>query len=351
VRIWPLSPSTVDSDDGYSPRPGDEPNDEVRLRGEPSLIKKLKAELEKATADLRDRVVFGVQVPAAAHSALIGRGGRILINFQNTHNVQVQYPGSNSYRFTGDPENTEELGDVAPEELVKVMGPKAAVEQAIEQLKVRVSPQSQEAMWLTPQQSQVNDATPHESIIDTITVPLKYHEAVTRQGSIFRTLRSYGVEAEASAQPTKSATPSRPSNSDSATPTARVDDVEETQESVTEAQWEVVENYTDAEEGESTWTLKGRDQGGIDKAKSAITEAIEKAQAATHVGFLTLPDRASFPRIVGAKGSNIARLHDMTGAHVFVGRENSTIIITGTFYHSSISGRTNICARLGVLAG
>jgi predicted PilT family ATPase len=295
------------------PRPGDEPNDEVRLRGEPSLIKKLKAELEKATADLRDRVVFGVQVPAAAHSALIGRGGRILINFQNTHNVQVQYPGSNSYRFTGDPENTEELGDVAPEELVKVMGPKAAVEQAIEQLK-----------------SQVNDATPHESIIDTITVPLKYHEAVTRQGSIFRTLRSYGVEAEASAQPTKSATPSRPSNSDSATPTARVDDVEETQESVTEAQWEVVENYTDAEEGESTWTLKGRDQGGIDKAKSAITEAIEKAQAATHVGFLTLADRASFPRIVGAKGSNIARLHDMTGAHVFVGRENSTIIITGS---------------------
>jgi hypothetical protein len=231
-----------------------------------------------------------------------------LINFQNKHNVQVQYPGSNSYRFTGDPENTEELGDVGPEELVKVMGPKAAVEQAIEQLK-----------------SQVHDATPQESITDTISVPLKYHEAVTRQGLIFRTLRSYGVEAETSAQPTKSATPSRPSNS--ATPTARVDDVEE---SVTEAQWEVVENYADAEEGESTWTLKGRDQGGIDKAKSAITQAIEKAQAATHVGFLTLSDRASFPRIVGAKGSNIARLHDMTGAHILVGRENSTIIITGS---------------------
>lgn len=290
------------------PRPGDEPKDEVRLRGEPSLIKKLKAELEKATADLRDRVVFGVQVPAAAHSAFIGRGGRNLISFQNKHNVQVQYPGSNSYRFTGDPENTEELGDVVPEELVKVMGPKAAVEQAIEELK-----------------SQINNVTPQESITDTITVPLKYHDAVTRQGSIFRILRSYGVEAEPSAQPTKSATPSRPSNS--ATPTARVDDVEE---SVTEAQWEIVENYTDAEEGESTWALKGRDQGGIDKAKSAITQAIEKAQAATHVGFLTLPDRSSFPRIVGAKGSNIARLHDMTGAHIFVGRENNTIIITGS---------------------
>jgi len=188
-----------------------------------------------------------------------------------------------------------------------VMGPKAAVEQAIEQLK-----------------SQVNDATPQEPIIDTISVPLKYHDAMTRQGSIFRTLRTYGVEAELSTQPTGSATPSRPSNS--ATPAARVDDAEE---SVTEVQWEVVDNYTDAEEGESTWTLKGRDQEGIDKAKTTITQAIEKAQAATHVGFLTLSDRSSFPRIVGAKGSNIARLHDTTGAHILVGRENGTIIITG----------------------
>lgn len=290
------------------PRPGEEPKDEVRLRGEPSLVKKLIAELEKATADLRDRIVLGVQVPAAAHSALIGRGGRNLTNFQDEYNVRVQFPGSNSYKSTGEPENAEELGNVAPEELVKVMGSKAAVEQAIEQLK-----------------SQVNNATPQESITDAISVPLKYHDAVTRQGLIFRTLRTYGVEAEPSTQPARSATPSRPSNS--ATPAARVDDVEE---SVAEAQWEVVDNYADTEEGESTWALKGRDQGGIDRAKTTITQAIEKAQAATHVGFLTLPDSSSFPRIVGAKGSNIARLHDMTGAHILVGRDNSTITITGS---------------------
>ena len=181
---------------------------------------------------------------------------------------------------------------------------------------------------LTLQQSQADDATPQEGITDTISVPLKYHDAVTRHGSIFRTLRTYGVEAEPSTQPSRSVTPSRPSNS--ATPAARVDDVEE---SVAEAQWEVIDNYTDAEEGDSTWTLKGRDQGGIDTAKTTITQAIEKAEAATHVGFLTLPDSSSFPRIVGTKGSNIARLYDMTGAHILVGRDNSTIIITGMFYH------------------
>jgi hypothetical protein len=120
----------------YSPRVGEEPKDEVRLRGEPTLVKKLKAELEKTVVDLRDRVVLGVQIPTAAHSSLIGRGGRNLISFQNKYHVQVQYPGSNSYKYAGEPENTEELGDVPPGELVKVAGPRAAVGEAIEQLKV-----------------------------------------------------------------------------------------------------------------------------------------------------------------------------------------------------------------------
>ena len=182
---------------------------------------------------------------------------------------------------------------------------------------------------LTVLQSQVTNAAQSEGVTDTITVPLKYHDALTSQGAIFRTLRIFGVDAEPSAQPTKSSLPSRPSSTALA---ARVDDAESTATSTTtEEQWEIVENYKDAEEGESTWTLKGRDQAGIDKAKSAIQEAIDKAKAATHVGFLTLPDRSSFPRIVGAKGSNIARLHSMTGASIHVGRENSIITITGSF--------------------
>ena len=60
-----------------------------------------------------------------------------MINFQNKFNVQVQYPGSNSYKNTGEPENAEELNDVPAEELVKVAGARASVGEAIEQLKVR----------------------------------------------------------------------------------------------------------------------------------------------------------------------------------------------------------------------
>ncbi|KAI9508228.1 SCP160 protein [Russula earlei] len=289
------------------PRPGEEPRDEVRLRGETTLVNKLKAELEKAAADMRDRVVLGVQIPSAAHKSLIGRGGRNLTSFQNEYHVQVQYPGSNSYKHAGEPENAEALCDVPPEDLVKLSGARASVEQAIEKLKLQAA-----------------NNTPPESVSDTFTVPLKYHDAVTSQGAIFRTLRHLGVDADPSAQPTRPSLPSHPLSS--STPMARVDDVDDT---VTGAHWQIVENYADAEEGESTWNLKARDQASIDKAKAALTEAIVKAKAATHVGFLTLPDRSSFPRIVGAKGSNIARLHDMTGANILVGRENNTIIITG----------------------
>ena len=130
-----------------SPRPGEEPKDEVRLRGEPNLVKRLKDELEKTTADLRDRVILGVQIPTAAHSSLIGRGGRNLISFQNKFNVQVQYPGSKSYKYTSEPENAEELGDVPPEELVKVAGARASVGEAIEQLKVCCS-LARSSQWL-----------------------------------------------------------------------------------------------------------------------------------------------------------------------------------------------------------
>ncbi|TFY81350.1 hypothetical protein EWM64_g2661 [Hericium alpestre] len=260
------------------PRQGEQPDDEVRLRGEPALVKKLKAELEKVVATLRDRVVIGVNVPVAQHRTLIGRGGRALQEFQSKFGVQVQYPGSHSYQQAGKPTNTEELADVPAEQIVKVVGSKAAVEKAVEELKNYSPPPAV------------------ETISDTIAVPFKYHAVVTHQGNIFRSLRSYGVAVEKSAEPKKVSILTRPA---AAAPNARIDDAEEPS---VEADWQVVPNYQDAEEGESVWTLRARDQGGLDRAKKTIQDAIERAEGMTQVGFLTLPDRSSFPRIVGTAG-------------------------------------------------
>lgn len=87
-------------------------------------------------ATLRDRVVLGLEIPAPQHRALIGRGGQHLDDLQKRHNVQVQFPGSRSYHQVGDPENTADLKDVDPASIVKVTGPRAACEKAVEELKV-----------------------------------------------------------------------------------------------------------------------------------------------------------------------------------------------------------------------
>jgi hypothetical protein len=127
-----------------------------------------------------------------------------------------------------------------------------------------------------------------------------------------------------SAQPKQPAVPSHPPSNGNTE--ARIDDLEDTNSGVS---WEVIPNYQNAEEGSATWTLKARDQAGLDKAKTAIQDAIAHAERMSHIGFLTLSDRSSFPRIVGAKGSNVARLRDETGADITVSKENNTIVIVG----------------------
>lgn len=127
--------STFISDGLFSPRQG-EPSNEVKLRGEPKLVAKLKADLEKIVADLRDRVVLAVEVPASQHRALIGRGGQHLNDLQARCGALVQFPGSRSYSQVGEAENIGDFPDVPPADIVKVSGPRAACEKAIVELKV-----------------------------------------------------------------------------------------------------------------------------------------------------------------------------------------------------------------------
>ena len=160
-----------------------------------------------------------------------------------------------------------------------------------------------------------------EASMATVSVPLKYHHVISQQGNFFRILRSYGVQIEQSAHPQKSYLPSRPP------PETRIDDVDDN--AIPGIVWQTIPNYQNAEEGDSTWTLKARDIAGLERAQNAIKEAIQQAEDMTDVGFLTLPDRSAFPRIVGSKGVNVARLRTETGADITVSKENNTIIIIG----------------------
>lgn len=152
-------------------------------------------------------------------------------------------------------------------------------------------------------------------------VPLKYHHFISQQGNFFRTLRSHGIQVEQSELPQQLAVPSRPSPNIS----ARIDGADPGPD----VQWEIVANYQNAEDGNSTWTLKARSQADLVYAQERIKEAIENAKRMSHVGFLTLPDRSAFPRIVGTKGANVIRLRNTTGADITVSKETSTIVIIG----------------------
>ncbi|CAE6518050.1 unnamed protein product [Rhizoctonia solani] len=286
----------------HFPRNG-EPDDEVTLRGEPALVKKLQKELEKIVAELRDRVVLGVDIPAQHHRILIGRGGQHLNELQDRHNVTVQFPGSRSYHQIGEPENADELAEVPPENVVKVSGSRSACEKAMKEMSDR--------------------SVPQEQLTTTITVPLRYVHSISQQGTFFRSLRQLGVQVDQSQQPSNAASTPRPPPSGGA---ARIDE-EPIEEAV---QWQVTENHQDGEEGDAEWTLRGRDQAALDNAQKMIEEAIVQAQSASHVGFLTLADRSAFPRIVGTKGANVSRLRNETGAEITVGREDNTIVIVGS---------------------
>jgi rRNA processing protein Krr1/Pno1 len=292
-----------------SPRQG-EPSNEVRLRGEPSIVNKLKVELEKSVALLRDSIILAVEIPAAQHRALIGRGGQHLNDLQERTGAQIQFPGSHSYARVGEAENIADFNEVDPANIVKVTGPRSACEKAIEALKGSVK------------------ATSPELVTATVTVPLKYHHAISQQGQFFRNLRNFGVQVDQSVQAQKPVTPTRPTSSFDAT-VARIDE-DNGDSAGPEIEWEVAPNYQDAEEGDSVWTLKARDQAGLERAEKLVHDAIEHAKGMAFVGFLTLPDRSAFPRIVGSKGANVIRLRNETGADITVSRENSTIVIVGS---------------------
>ena len=180
-------------------------------------------------------------------------------------------------------------------------------------------------MSLTPnsEQSHVRESAP-EQVTTVILVPAKYHHAVTQQGNIFRLLRSFGASVEHSNVPTKAAVPTLPPDAAS----ARIDETGEDEG----IEWHVVVNSSESEEGDVEWTVKAHDQSGLDRAREAVEEAVEHAKTMTHVGFLTMPDRSLFPRIVGSRGANVSRLRAETGADITVSREDSSIVIAGESY-------------------
>lgn len=104
------------------PRPNDTEADLITLRGKSSIIEKLRTEILAAVGELSDRIIMGLEVPRASHAVIIGRSGSNVNELQSKHNVKIVFPNWKEASAMGALENAEEVKDVEPENLLRIVG-------------------------------------------------------------------------------------------------------------------------------------------------------------------------------------------------------------------------------------
>ena len=316
------------------PRPGDDATDQVRLRGESKLVVQLQAALAAQVEAMRNTIILGVAVPAAQHASKIGRGGNSLQDLQRKSGAIVHFPGSRQYGNIGDIENSSDLEGTDAADIVKVIGTKEAIAVAAELLQQDTSrPASRQ-----PQSRTIPDLPSR-----TVPIPTKYYHAITSQPNLLRQIRGAGGYLNfPQPAPPRSAAKPKANGDDLAAKTARIDLNGGDDTSASEGDWELRQNFEEADEAEMDWMIRAKEED-LDKVVAMLTEAVEKAKAASHgecglrtfsiidasVGLLSGLPRSAFPRIIGSKGATISRLRADTGADINVGKDDDLITITG----------------------
>ncbi|WWC64561.1 uncharacterized protein I303_107172 [Kwoniella dejecticola CBS 10117] len=333
-----ISNATGGSLEGYKqaglvtfPKSGDSDLNTVKFRGDSKIVKKIKAELEKQVATLKETVVIGVVVPQSQHASKIGRGGSALQDLQRRTGAVVHFPGSRQYSSVGEIENASELGDAPEGDIVKVIGTKEVAAKAAEQLQIV----NERPARTDSRQGRSTPGNDYPS--KSISIPTKYYHAIADQQNLIRQIRGVGAFITIPTAPPKpaSAKPSATSATNGngnglAAKTARIDlGAEDDIADDVEGDFELVENYQNAPEGEQEWSVRAKEEADLEKAVKVLEEAVERAKAATHVGLLTGLPRSAFPRIIGSKGSTISRIRAETGADVQVSKDDDLITITG----------------------
>ncbi|CAD6570751.1 MAG: hypothetical protein CYPHOPRED_004144 [Cyphobasidiales sp. Tagirdzhanova-0007] len=309
------------------PRAGEDTSDTVTIRAPTVLAEKIKAELEKQAASLRDRVVYGVVVPQSAHARLIGRGGVGVNELQKKYDIKILLPNSSWKEASngGEVANKEELGEFADSDLIKLLGSQSACEAAATEIsqKAASAPQRANASKQQRRQSQLSDQP-----TKTVMVPSHLHTRIVQGGRIFRALPS-GVRIDHGdvKPPTTNQSGSAPATNGGGKSVARIDEESEDPEFV----WEVVS--LSEERGESPdipWNIRGNDQAKVDEVEASIHAALERSQKETHQGTLTVP-QPLIPRIVGRGGSGLDKLRSLGVSAEIEGRQGAnSVIFIGT---------------------
>ncbi|KAI1118440.1 putative RNA binding effector protein Scp160 [Nemania sp. NC0429] len=252
----------------------------IRIEGRRDVVDKIVASIEAFVSQRESQVTETLDVPIEKHRTLIGRGGEAKRQLESQFNVSIDIPrqGSGS---TG----------------VKLVGLPADVEKA----KNHISSLAQESKG------------------ETISIPRKYHNAISEGGQFFRRLRTdHKVTVDHAGQnpPPKTKAPSTREN------TGTLPLITDDADVAADAHSWVIVDMTSSEDGDIPWVLKGNPEN-IERAKKAITAALEQAQKNSSTGYLVLPDPSTYRLVIGPGGSKVNAIRKQSGCKINVPRDQA----------------------------
>lgn len=293
------------------PRQGEEPADEVTIKGPKAVVEKIKKALLAEVATLVSRIVYGVVVPHSGHATVIGKGAATLQEIQLKHSVRILVPGWKEYESTGAVINADEIKDASEKDIIKVVGTKEAA--------------------LAASVDIIAKGAVNAVLKATVSVPRRDHARIANGGRFFRSLPygtrvGHGSAKPPSTKPIKAPKPPTPDE----VPAARIDDDEQDFESEIIFQMVPIVNVGEEEVGDIDWIVESSKQEDLDKVVEMIQKQLVHTVAASHIGWLTVP-RSLMPRIVGRGGSGLEKLRTAGVEVDVVGRKDSNqLMITGT---------------------
>ncbi|KAF4554324.1 KH domain-containing protein 1 [Elsinoe fawcettii] len=279
------------------PRAEDADSNTIRIEGDADVVEKIVSQIQAFASSRDSQTTEHITVAPEKHRLLIGRGGEIRRSLESKFNISLDIP---KQTVTGDARSQ-----------VKIAGQPSDVEKA---------------------KAHIAEVTKDQEGT-TITIPAKYHHAISDNGQLFRRLRSdhkVTVDHNGQKPPAKTSAPTPQRSAGSSLPLITDDATS------AEPHWETHSLHSDAE-GSIPWVLSGPSAAEVDKAKERIERALREAEKSDTVGFLILPDPRSYRLVIGPGGAEINRIRKETGTKVQVpggkgkgGGEGEAIEIVGS---------------------
>jgi polyribonucleotide nucleotidyltransferase len=258
----------------------------IRVEGQKSVVDKICAAIESRAAEQESQKIEVLDIKPEKHRLLIGRGGETRRNLEQQFNVQINVPRQSE---TG-PQRSQVRISGQPEDVSK------AKEKVLE---------------ITKDQEGV-----------TLSVPRRFHHAVSDNGQFFRRLRNDHkvlVDHNGQRPPPKPTTPA-PSRANGGSMPLITDDPAANSSNHS---WEQHDLHASAEEGEIPWVLSGPSAEAVQAARAKLEAALEEAQKQDTIGYLILPDPRAYRHVIGPGGSEINRIRKKTGTKIQVPRDQN----------------------------